>query len=58
MTNAVTFTSQIFMMTYGLNRCAEEALEQPKIGTVLEKFRDDTDDIRSGMNRQTDAANA
>ena len=50
-------TSQIFMMNYGLNHFAEETLEQPKTGTVLEQYRDATDDIRSGMNRQTDAAN-
>jgi hypothetical protein len=44
------------MMTYGLNHYTEEALEQPKIGTVLEQYREGTDDERSGMNRQTEAA--
>jgi len=45
------------MMTYGLNHCAVEAPEEPKIGTVLEQYREGTDDIRSGKNRQPDAAN-
>jgi hypothetical protein len=45
------------MMTYELNHCAEEALEQPKIGTDLEQYGDGTDYTRSGMNRQPDAAN-
>lgn len=44
------------MMTYGLNHCAVEVLEQPKIGTVLEQYREGTGDIRSGKNRQLDAA--
>jgi hypothetical protein len=44
-------------MNYGLKYCAVEALEQPKIGTVLEEYRDGTDDKRSGINRQPDAAN-
>jgi len=44
------------MMTYGLNHCAVEVLEQPKIDTVLEQYGEGTDDIRSGKNRQPDAA--
>jgi hypothetical protein len=36
------FTTHRFMMACGLNHCAVETLEQPKVGTVSEQYRDGT----------------